>query len=139
MPILRWSRTPQRPAPASNDRPRSVPVSRTSAAWAGLWAAAVVLIVFIVFLLSNTGRVQISFAGLHGDLPLAVALLIAMVTGIVVTLILGTARITQVRRLARRRRTGDQAGQQPANRPQHNGQPQQPTTKEAGPGHVDHR
>jgi uncharacterized integral membrane protein len=30
--------------------------------------------------------------------------LIAMVAGIVVTLVVGTARITQVRRLARRRR-----------------------------------
>lgn len=90
----------QRPAAA----PRATAPTRTSAAWTGLWAAAVVLIAFIVFLLSNTGSVQISFAGFHGDLPLAVALLIAMVTGIVITLIVGTARITQIRRVARKRR-----------------------------------
>lgn len=139
MPILRWSRTRQRPTSTPRAESRSAPVTRTGAAWAGLWVAAVALIVFIVFLLSNTGRVQISFAGMHGDLPLAVALLIAMVTGIVVTLILGTARITHVRRLARRRLTGDQAGQQPPSRPGHDSRPDQPATKEAGPGHVDHR
>jgi uncharacterized integral membrane protein len=37
-------------------------------------------------------------------LSLAVGLLIAMVAGVLVTLVLGTAHITQVRRLARRRR-----------------------------------
>jgi uncharacterized integral membrane protein len=47
--------------------------------------------------------VQVSFLGMHGTLPLAVGLLIAMLAGVVVTLVLGTARITQVRRLARRR------------------------------------
>jgi uncharacterized integral membrane protein len=48
--------------------------------------------------------VQVSFLGMHGALPLAIGLLIAMVAGIVVTLVVGTARITQVRRLARRNR-----------------------------------
>ncbi|MBX6768961.1 MAG: DUF1049 domain-containing protein [Actinomadura rubrobrunea] len=61
-------------------------------------------IAFIVFILQNTAEVEISFFGLHGELPLAVALLIAMVAGILFTLVLGTARITQVRRLTRRRR-----------------------------------
>jgi uncharacterized integral membrane protein len=69
--------------------------------WAGVWAAAITALVFIVFMLQNTAGVQISFFGLHGELPLAVALLIA---GILLTLVLGSARITQVRRLARRRR-----------------------------------
>jgi uncharacterized integral membrane protein len=49
-------------------------------------------------------RRGISFLWLHGTLPLAVGLLIATVAGIVVTMVLGTARITQLRRLARRRR-----------------------------------
>ncbi|MCO6008437.1 lipopolysaccharide assembly protein LapA domain-containing protein [Actinoallomurus purpureus] len=78
--------------------------SRTSVVWAGAWAVAIVLIAVIVFILQKTRSVQVSFFGLHGALPLAVGLLIAMVAGVVVTLVLGTARITQVRRLARRRR-----------------------------------
>ncbi|GAB2825819.1 hypothetical protein GCM10027176_32760 [Actinoallomurus bryophytorum] len=61
-------------------------------------------ILFIVFLLQNTTGAKISFLGLHGTLPLAVALLIALVAGILLTLVVGTARITQLRLLARRRR-----------------------------------
>jgi uncharacterized integral membrane protein len=66
--------------------------------------AAIVLVAFIVFTLQNTRGVRVSFLWLQGTLPLAVGLLIATVAGIVVTLVLGTARITQLRRLARRRR-----------------------------------
>lgn len=91
---------PSQPAQA----PRAVPVTRTSVAWVGVWVSAIVLIAFIVFILQNTRSVQVSFLGMHGALPLAVGLLIAMVAGVVVTLVVGTARITQVRRLARRRR-----------------------------------
>jgi uncharacterized integral membrane protein len=93
------SSTADRPAPARAGSP-----TRTSMAWAGVWAAAVVAIMFIVFLLQNTTGVKISFLGLHGTLPLAVALLIALVAGILLTLIVGTARITQLRLLARHRR-----------------------------------
>lgn len=90
-------------AAPSRQEKRKVPATRTSVAWAGVWAAAVVLVAFIAFILQNTRGVQVSFLWLHGTLPLAVGLLIAMVTGIVVTLVLGTARITQLHRLARRR------------------------------------
>jgi uncharacterized integral membrane protein len=89
---------PARPAP------RAVPATRTSVAWVGVWVSAIVLIAFIVFILQNTRSVQVSFLGMHGALPLAIGLLIAMVAGIVITLVVGTARITQVRRLARRHR-----------------------------------
>ena len=89
-----------RPEPA----PRAVSATRTSVVWAGVWAVAIILIAVIVFILQNTRSVQVSFLGMHGGLPLAVGLLIAMVAGVVVTLVLGTARITQLRRLARRRR-----------------------------------
>ena len=121
MPIPhRIRRTPvdEKPAPASytapggpapTDQPRPEPArraaspTRTSVAWAGVWTAAIVAIAFIVFMLQNTTGVRVSFLGMNGELPLAVALLIAMVAGVVLTLILGTARITQLRRLARRR------------------------------------
>jgi uncharacterized integral membrane protein len=102
--------TPPTPSPPSGETPRTtttppaVSPTRTSMAWAGMWTAAIVLIAFIVFILQNTGSVQVSFLGMHGTLPLAVGLLIAMVAGIMITLVFGTARLTQVRRLARRRR-----------------------------------
>jgi uncharacterized integral membrane protein len=90
---------PTRPTQVS----RAVPATRTSVAWAGVWVSAIVLIAFIVFILQNTRSVQVSFLGMHGAVPLAVGLLIALVAGVVVTLVLGTARITQMRRLARGR------------------------------------
>ena len=91
------------PATPAHETP-AVPITRTSVAWIGVWTATILLVAFIVFILQNTRGVQVSFLWLHGTLPLAVGLLMAMVAGIVVTLVLGTARITQLRRLARRRR-----------------------------------
>jgi uncharacterized integral membrane protein len=59
--------------------------------------------VLIVFMLQNTREVEVTFLGMQGRLPLALALLIASVgTAILITLV-GTARITQLRLLARRR------------------------------------
>jgi uncharacterized integral membrane protein len=108
---------PATPAPQPPARDAPPPVASTSAggrghsvlgaAWAGIWAAALVAIVLIVFLLQNTGRVRISFLGWHGTPPLTVTLLIAMVAGVVLTLIFGTARITQLRRRMRRSRRED--------------------------------
>jgi uncharacterized integral membrane protein len=75
-------------------------------AWAGIWTGTVVFIALIVFMLQNTRSVEIFFLGMHGTLPLAMALLIATVGGILLTLVVGTARITQLRhRLARGRRS----------------------------------
>ena len=84
--------------------PRAVPATRTSVAWAGVWVSAIMLIAVIVFMLQNTRSVQVSFLGMDGALSPAVGFLIAMVAGVLVTLVLGTSRITHVRRLVRRRR-----------------------------------
>ncbi|GLZ09722.1 hypothetical protein Acsp03_71880 [Actinomadura sp. NBRC 104412] len=81
----------------------TVTVARTSVVWIGLWAVAVILAVFMVFVVSNTGDVRVSFAGMSGVLPLALVLMAAMAAGIAVTLILGTARLTQLRPLTRKR------------------------------------
>ncbi|MFD0773185.1 lipopolysaccharide assembly protein LapA domain-containing protein [Streptomonospora algeriensis] len=75
---------------------------------AGMWAAmgAVVLLaaVLIVFLLSNTAQVEVAFLSFVGELPLAIALLIAMVAGSVITLILAATHLTRLRHRARGRR-----------------------------------
>ncbi|NYE10299.1 lipopolysaccharide assembly protein LapA domain-containing protein [Actinomadura citrea] len=77
--------------------------TRTGVVWSGLWAVAVIFIVFMVFVVSNTGDVRVSFAGTSGVLPLAVVLMAAMAAGTAVALILGTARLTQLRPLTRKR------------------------------------
>jgi uncharacterized integral membrane protein len=87
----------------SRPAPQAVMVTRTSVAWSGMWAVAVISAVFMVLVVSNTADARISFAGMSGVLPLAVVLLAAMAAGVAVTLILGTARLTQLRPLTRKR------------------------------------
>jgi uncharacterized integral membrane protein len=70
-----------------------------------LAVAALLAVMLIVFLAQNTRTVEISFLWMTGTTSLAIALLIAAVATALVTLILGTARIAQLRRLARNRRT----------------------------------
>lgn len=76
--------------------------SRTSGAWASVVVAAVLLILLIVFIAQNTQDVHISFFGWDGTAPLSVALLIAVVLGVVITAIIGTLRIWQLRRRVKR-------------------------------------
>ncbi len=83
--------------------PPPVPRTRTGAAWVGLAAAALIAVALIVFLVQNTRSVEVSFLWMTARTSLAIALLIAALGSVLLTLTLGTARITQLRRLARRR------------------------------------
>jgi uncharacterized integral membrane protein len=102
-------------APQATPEPsRTPPVgpasgTRTSAVWLGICLAAVLLVVLIIFLLQNTNSVEVSFLWLHGRLPLAIALLIAGVGAALLTMIVGVARITQLRRRYRRVRQANDA------------------------------
>ncbi|MCB0894287.1 MAG: LapA family protein [Nocardioides sp.] len=95
-----------REAPAAPTTPAKDPLrrSRTSGAWVAVVAAAVLLILLVVFIAQNTQDVHISFLGWDGEAPLSVALLIATVTGIALTAVIGTLRILQLRRRVRRER-----------------------------------
>jgi uncharacterized integral membrane protein len=79
-----------------------VPRTRIGAAWFSICAAALIVVVLIVFMLQNTRSVEISFLWLRGSLPLALALLIAGVGTAILAMVVGTARITQLRRAFRR-------------------------------------
>jgi len=81
-----------------------VPRTRTGAVWFGVCTAALLLVVLIVFMLQNTRSVEVSFLGMHGHLPLALGLLVAAVGAAILTMVVGAARITQLRRLSRRQR-----------------------------------
>jgi putative membrane protein len=89
-------------APAAPHQ-RVVPRTRWSAAWVGICASALILVALIVFMLQNTRSVEVTFLWMHGTLPLALALLIAGVGSAILAMVVGAARITQLRRLARRR------------------------------------
>jgi uncharacterized integral membrane protein len=77
----------------------------------GIWIAsalfALVLLLLLIFILENGNKVEISYFGAHGHLPLGVALLMAAVLGILLVVIPGTARIVQLRMTARRHRRSD--------------------------------
>ena len=84
--------------------PTSPQRTRLSATWFGVCAAALTLVVLIIFMLQNTRSVEVSFLWLHGNVPLALALLIASVGTAVVVMVVGAARIPQLRRHSRRPR-----------------------------------
>lgn len=76
--------------------------SRTSATWVAFTGLVVLLILLVVFIGQNTQDVRVSFFGWSGRAPLAVALLIAATSGMVVAVIAGALRILQLRRRVRR-------------------------------------
>jgi uncharacterized integral membrane protein len=95
----------ERQADASQDRANStgaVPRTRTGMAWVGIFIAALLGIALVVFIAQNTQRVEVSFLWMSVQTPLAVALLIAGVGSIMLTLIIGSARILQLRREVRK-------------------------------------
>jgi uncharacterized integral membrane protein len=89
-------------AQAAPARPRTLPRTRAGTAWVGASVAAVVVLALIIFIAQNVHAVEVSFVTLHGRFPLAVALLAAALAGSVVTLVIGSTRIVQLRRTARR-------------------------------------
>jgi uncharacterized integral membrane protein len=81
--------------------------TRISGLWVAIGCFAVVLLLLLLFILQNSQHVDITYFGLHGHLPLGVALLLAAVCGILLVALAGTARILQLRAAARRHRRAD--------------------------------
>jgi putative membrane protein len=96
------SEVPRRPpgsSPAPQKQPRS---SRTGRVWVAVCAAALLAVALIVFMLQNTHTVEVNFLGMTGSTSLALMLLIAAVGAVLLTLIVGSVRIVQLRRAVRR-------------------------------------
>ena len=74
--------------------------TRLSGAWTAIVVGIVALVIILVFILQNLQSVEVSFLPLHGRLPLAVALLFAMILGAVIVVAFGAARILQLRMVA---------------------------------------
>jgi uncharacterized integral membrane protein len=81
----------------------TVPVTRTGTIWVTVCAAALLTVALIVFLVQNTRTVRVHFLGLSGSTSLALMLLIAAVAGVLLTLVIGSVRILQLRRTLRKR------------------------------------
>ena len=80
----------------------AVKFTRAAALWSALIAGFLILILLLVFILQNTESTTIHFFGWNWNLPVGVGVLLAAVCGGLVTVAVGTARIYQLRRAARR-------------------------------------
>ena len=122
---------PMRPAPTVPPQtapPQAAPLpehrikrTRISGLWVSVGFFAVVLLLLLIFILQNGTKVDITYMGAHGHLPLGVALLLSAVCGVLLVVLAGAARISQLRAVARRHRRADakrvtaaQAAQGPA-------------------------
>jgi uncharacterized integral membrane protein len=91
--------------------------TRLSGAWTALVIGIVILVVILIFILQNLQSVEVHFLFMQGQLPLAVALLFAMILGAVVVLAFGAGRILQLRLVARRSRHKGTPAASPAAKP----------------------
>lgn len=79
--------------------------TRAGALWSSLFAGFVILILLLIFITQNTAPTDFRFLGWHWTLPLGVAILLAAVVGGLITVAVGTARILQLRRVAKKHHT----------------------------------
>lgn len=110
--------TPGRPAPTTGgadavpeaaaphaaglDSRGRVKATRASGLWIGLVSAAVIAVLFLIFIAQNSEKVTIHFLGLDGELSLAISLLLSAVIGALVVAVPGIVRISQLRRALRK-------------------------------------
>ena len=73
--------------------------------WVALSALGILLLLLVIFIAQNTGRVAVRFLGWAGHPPLAVALLVAAVGGLLLGVIGGALRIWQLHRRVRAARS----------------------------------
>ena len=109
--------TPEQAAPAQTEPAlpqHKIRRTRISGLWVSVGFFAVVLLLLLIFILQNGTKVDISYMGVHGHLPLGVALLLAAVCGVLLTILAGAARISQLRTVARRHRKADARRADPA-------------------------
>jgi uncharacterized integral membrane protein len=85
-----------------------VPRTRAGGLWVAVAASGVLLLFLLIFILQNLQVASVHFLGARWRVPIGAALLLAAVAGILLAAMAGTARIIQLRLLARRRAGGNQ-------------------------------
>ena len=78
--------------------------TRTSAAWVAVVVAVIFGVALIDFIAQNTRHVRIEFFSASGRIPVAVALLVAALSGAIVVVAIGVGRVAQLRLKIRRQR-----------------------------------
>lgn len=99
--------SPDQPDPAPGQDNAAPPESavkftRAASLWSSLTAGFLILIVLLIFIIQNPDSAQFHFLGWHWRLQLGVAILLAAIGGGLITVLVGTARIYQLRRAAKK-------------------------------------
>ena len=95
------------PPPSHAAPPLKIKRTRTSGLWVAVAFFAIILLLLLIFILQNGAQVSVNYLGAHGHLPLGVALLLSAVCGVLLVVLAGAARISQLRTVARRHRRAD--------------------------------
>ncbi|HTQ20578.1 DUF1049 domain-containing protein [Mycobacterium sp.] len=77
-------------------------LTRAGALWTSLILGFLVLILLLVFVTQNIESADFQFLGWKWSLPKGVAMLLAAIGGGLITVTVGTARILQLRRVAKK-------------------------------------
>jgi uncharacterized integral membrane protein len=76
--------------------------TRAGALWTALALGFVVLILLLVFIMQNTATAPVEMFGWSWQVPVGIALLLAAIAGGLLTFLVGTVRILQLRRAAKK-------------------------------------
>jgi uncharacterized integral membrane protein len=96
---------PPAQVPPTASAPESVVFTRAAALWSALTVGFLILIVLLFFITQNTNSADFAFLGWHWSLPLGVAILMAAVSGGLITVLAGALRMYQLRRVAKKHAT----------------------------------
>lgn len=88
---------PRQPASSKDELASKSERSKIGAVWITLAVFVFILILLIIFILQNSLTVQIHYFGAKGTLQFGIAMLIAAVAGSLLTLLIGSARIIQLK------------------------------------------
>ena len=87
------------PGPPPQD---AVKFTRAAALWSLLIFGFLILILLLVFIMQNTDSTTVNFFAWQASLPVGVAVLLSAVGGGLLTVAVGTARMIQLRRAAKK-------------------------------------
>jgi uncharacterized integral membrane protein len=79
------------------------PFTRLAAAWWALVVGLVILVVLLIFVAQNTKSITVHFLVFDWNLPVGVGYLLAAVGGATATVLVGVARMVQLRRAVKKR------------------------------------
>ena len=105
VPVERPEQGPEQP-PRTDTTTRPAPVKIKHTRISGTWVAVFVAVgggfVLLVFILQNLATITVQFLGAQRSFPAGEGLLFAAVAGALLVVLIGTARIVQLRRTAKR-------------------------------------